>query len=146
METKIEVKEMPDMKAVYCRHMGAFKEIVKAYEKLIKWAEPRGLYIPNVTKSATVTHDDPSVTELSKVRQSACIIVEGDVKGEGEIGNMLWDILNWVLKISRRHGTQCASGLRKVGISKEMDVLMSYTITVTGHIRRINTLWIFVFR
>ena len=73
METKIEVKEMPDMKAVYCRHMGAFKEIVKAYEKLIKWAEPRGLYIPNVTKSATVTHDDPSVTELSKVRQSACI-------------------------------------------------------------------------
>lgn len=153
METKIEVKEMPDMKAVYCRHMGAFKEIVKAYEKLIKWAEPRGLYIPNVTKSATVTHDDPSVTELSKVRQSACIIVEGDVKGEGEIGNlvipvgnMLSDTLNWVLKISRRHGTQCASGLRKVGISKEMDVLMSYTITVTGHIRRINTLWIFVFR
>ena len=89
METKIEVKEMPDMKAVYCRHMGAFKEIVKAYEKLIKWAEPRGLYIPNVTKSATVTHDDPSVTELSKVRQSACIIVEGDVKGEGEIGNLV---------------------------------------------------------
>ena len=64
METKIEVKEMPDMKAVYCRHMGAFKEIVKAYEKLIKWAEPRGLYIPNVTKSATVTHDDPSVTGI----------------------------------------------------------------------------------
>lgn len=44
---------------------------------------------PNVTKSATVTHDDPSVTELSKVRQSACIIVEGDVKGEGEIGNLV---------------------------------------------------------
>ena len=89
METKIEVKEMPDMKAVYCRHMGAFKEIVKAYEKLITWAEPRGLYVPNVTKSATVTHDDPSVTELSKVRQSACIIVGGDVKGEGEIGNLV---------------------------------------------------------
>ena len=44
------------------------------------------------------------------------------------------------------YNEQCASGLRKVGISKEMDVLMSYTITVTGHIRRINTLWIFVFR
>ena len=27
METKIEVKEMPDMKAVYCRHMGAFKAV-----------------------------------------------------------------------------------------------------------------------
>lgn len=88
METKIEVKEMPEMKAIYCRHIGPFKQVVKAYEKLIKWAEPRGLYIPNVTKSATVTHDDPSVTEMDKVRQSACIIIEKDVKGEGEIGNL----------------------------------------------------------
>ena len=41
------------------------------------------------------SHDDPSVTELSKVRQSACIIVGGDVKGEGEIGNLVhsrWEI------------------------------------------------------
>lgn len=68
MKADIEVKEM---KAVYVRYIGAFNQIGEAYGKLFKWAYPRGLYIPNVSKSVTVTHDDPSVTELEKVRQSA---------------------------------------------------------------------------
>lgn len=88
MKTNIEVKEMPEMKAVYVRHTGPFHLIGQAYEKLSKWAAPRGLYIPNVSKSATVTHDDPSVTEIEKVRQSACIIVDEDVKTDGEIGKL----------------------------------------------------------
>lgn len=88
MKTNIEVKEMPEMQAVYVRHIGAFNQIGEAYGKLFKWAYPRGLYTPNVSKSATVTHDDPSVTELDKVRQSACIIIEKDVKVDGEIGKL----------------------------------------------------------
>jgi len=88
MNTKIEIKEMPEMKAIYVRHIGAFHQIGQAYEKLFKWAYPRGLYTPNVSKSATVTHDDPSVTEIEKLRQSACIIIEEDVKVDGEIGKL----------------------------------------------------------
>ena len=88
MQTNIEVKEMPEMKAIYVRHIGAFNQIGQAYEKLLKWACPRGLYTPNVSKSATVTHDDPSVTDIEKVRQSACIIIDEDVKVDGEIGKL----------------------------------------------------------
>lgn len=88
MKANIEVKEMPEMKAVYVRHIGAFNQIGEAYEKLSKWAYPRELYTPNVSKSATVIHDDPMVTEIEKVRQSACIIIEKDVKVEGEIGKL----------------------------------------------------------
>jgi len=88
MKANIEVKEMPEMKAIYVRHIGPFNQIGEAYEKLFKWACPRGLYTPNVSKSATVIHDDPSITETDKVRQSACIIVEGNVKVKGEIGNL----------------------------------------------------------
>lgn len=88
MTTNIQVKEMPEMKAVYVRHIGPFNEIEQAYKKLFKWANPRGLYVPNVSKSATVTHDDPSVTEMEKVRQSACIIIHEDVKTDGEIGKL----------------------------------------------------------
>lgn len=88
MKVNIEVKEMPEMKAVYVRHIGAFNQIGEAYEKLSKWAYPRELYTPNVSKSATVIHDDPMVTEIEKVRQSACIIIEKDVKVEGEIGKL----------------------------------------------------------
>ena len=46
------------------------------------------MYTPNVTKTATVTHDDPSITDEDKIRQSACIIVDKEVKVEGEIGKM----------------------------------------------------------
>lgn len=87
METKIVVKEMPDMQAIYCRHTGAFNEIHKAYAKLMQFAGPRGL-IGKDAHTATVYHDDPSVTEISKVRQSACLIVDKDVPVGGEIGKM----------------------------------------------------------
>lgn len=89
METKIEVKQMPEWQVIYCRHTGPFHLISQAYEKVMKWARPRGLYTPGINKTMTVTHDDPSVTEIEKVRQSACIIVDKDVKVEGEIGKMV---------------------------------------------------------
>ncbi|MDR1762117.1 MAG: AraC family transcriptional regulator [Bacteroidales bacterium] len=85
METKIEIKEMPEIKVVYIRHTGQYNQIGKAYEKLIKWAGPRGL-INSETQTITIYQDDPAVTEMEKVRQDACITVSGDVKVEGEIG------------------------------------------------------------
>ncbi len=87
METKIEVKEMAEMQVIYCRHTGAFNKIHKAYDKLMRFAGPLGLTGPG-SRTATVYHDDPSVTEISKVRQSACLVVDKDVKTEGEIGKM----------------------------------------------------------
>jgi AraC family transcriptional regulator len=85
MDTKIEIKQMPELNLIYCRHMGAFNKIGQAYENLFKWAIPRGLVTPE-TKTVTVYHDDPSITSIDKVRQDASIIVKGDVKVEGEIG------------------------------------------------------------
>lgn len=87
METKVIVKEMPDMQVIYCRHIGAFNEIYKAYGKVLRFADPRGLIKPD-SHTVTVYHDDPSVTEISKVRQSACLVVDKDLKIEGEIGKM----------------------------------------------------------
>ena len=86
MDTKIEIKEMPEMKVVYVRHTGQFNQIGKAYEKLMKWAGARGLLNFPETKTITLYRDDPSVTAIEKVRQDACITVSEDVKVEGEIG------------------------------------------------------------
>ncbi len=85
MDTKIEIKQMPELHLIYCRHMGAFNMIGQAYEKLFRWAAPRGLVTPE-TKTVTVYHDDPAITTIEKVRQDASIIVKGEVKVEGEIG------------------------------------------------------------
>ena len=88
MEKNIEVKEMPAMDLVYCRHTGPFDQIGGAYEKLFKWAGPRGLLQFPETKTLTVYHDDPKVTEIEKLRQSACITVSEEVRTEGEFGKM----------------------------------------------------------
>ena len=85
MDTKIEIKQMPELNLIYCRHMGAYNKIGQAYEKLFKWAMPRGLVTPG-TKTVTVYRDDPAITSIDKVRQDASIIVTGNVKVEGEIG------------------------------------------------------------
>jgi len=47
---------MPELKLIYCRHMGAFDKIGQAYEKLFKWAGSRGLVNQN-TRTVTVYHD-----------------------------------------------------------------------------------------
>jgi AraC family transcriptional regulator len=88
METEVIVKEMPELQVIYCRHTGAFNQIGKAYGKLMQFAGPRGLLSSPNVKTLTLYHDDPSVTEIDKVRQSACLIVNSDVKVEGEIGKM----------------------------------------------------------
>lgn len=88
MDKKIKIKEMPAMELVYYRHMGDFAKIGEAYGKLMQWAGPRGLLnSPNV-KTVTVYHDDPNVTKIENVRQSACITVDSPVKTEGEFGNL----------------------------------------------------------
>ncbi|OFY12096.1 MAG: transcriptional regulator [Bacteroidetes bacterium GWE2_42_24] len=88
MQKNIQVKEMPVLNLVYCRHTGAFDKIGGAYEKLLKWAGPRGLLSNPFLKTVTVYHDDPKVTVIEKLRQSACITVEDDVKVSGEFGKL----------------------------------------------------------
>lgn len=85
MDAKIEIRQMPELKTVYVRHQGAFNKIGAAYEKLFRWAGPRGLVGPE-TRTVTVYMDDPAVTSIEKVRQNASIVVSGDVKTEGEVG------------------------------------------------------------
>jgi len=88
MDTKVEIKEMPELNVVYCRHTGQFNQIGKAYEKLMKWAGPRSLLNFSEIKTITVYHDDPTITAIEQVRQSACITIDHDIKVDGEFGKM----------------------------------------------------------
>jgi AraC family transcriptional regulator len=88
MNAQIEVKEMPELKLVYIDHIGEFNQIGGVYEKLMRWAGPKGLLGSPEMKTITVYHDDPKVTEMSKVRQSAGITVQKDVKVDMEVGTM----------------------------------------------------------
>lgn len=84
----IEIKEMSGLQLLYTRHVGDFHLIGQAYGRLFQWAGARGLLAQPNLKTVTVYHDDPGITEISKVRQSACITISQDVEAEGEFGLM----------------------------------------------------------
>lgn len=84
MDIKIEIKQLPALKLICYRRTGAFNQIGQAYEELFKWAAPRGLLNAN-TKALSMYHDDPSITEIAKMRNDACLVVDRDVDVEGEI-------------------------------------------------------------
>ena len=88
MDAKIEIREMPEIRVAYVRYQGAYDQIGKAYEKLMRWAGPRGL-LGTGTKTITVYQDDPAVTAIEKVRQDACITLSADVEVSGEIGRAM---------------------------------------------------------
>lgn len=89
---KVEVKELPDMEVAYIRHVGPYAGDTKLFEglfeKLMKWAGARGLINFPDTMLMGIYHDDPNITEESRLRTSICITVPADTKTEGEIGRM----------------------------------------------------------
>jgi AraC family transcriptional regulator len=88
IEMNVEVKELPELQVAYIRHIGPYHGIPEAFKKLDRWAGPRGLINFPETKFLGVYHDNPEITEESKLRSSACITVPEDTPIEGEVGKM----------------------------------------------------------
>jgi AraC family transcriptional regulator len=88
IDMTVEIKEKPDLHVAYCRHVGAYQEVGEAFERLLRWAGPRGLLQFPKTEVLGVYHDDPEITDESKLRSSACITVPEGTEVDGEIGIM----------------------------------------------------------
>lgn len=88
IEMNVEVKELPELHVAYIRHIGPYPGIAKAIEKLMKWAGPHGLINFPETTLLGVYHDNPEITEESKLRSSACITVPESTPVDGEVGKM----------------------------------------------------------
>ena len=87
-DATVSVKRMPELKVVYCRHIGAYNKLDKVYHKLLEWAAMKGLLNFPQTKLVTVYHDDPAITKMDKARQSACITLKEGVKVDSGFNKM----------------------------------------------------------
>lgn len=120
MKHNIEVKQLADIKFVGITRIGEFDKIPLTYQQLIEWALPKGLLNTPQVKTATIYHDNPRITEMSKVRWSVGLVIDDDViidtegairhlsisKGqyaighfevEGHLIDQAWeDVLGWV--------------------------------------------------
>lgn len=90
LQAQVEVRDMPDIPVAYIRHIGPYKGDMELFGRLfgslMKWAGPRGLLQFPGTKVIAIYHDDPEITDESKLRTDACITVSADIQPEGEIG------------------------------------------------------------
>ena len=91
-QVNVEVKELPEMTVAYVRHIGPYKGdsalFDKMFTKLFKWAGARDLINFPETKTLAVYHDNPDITDDSKLRTSMCITIPSDTEVDGEIGKM----------------------------------------------------------
>lgn len=89
---RVDVMDVPEMHVAYVRHIGPYKgdtELFgRLFDKLFRWAGARDLLSFPETKVLSVYHDNPGVTDESKLRTSACITVPEDTQVDGEVGKM----------------------------------------------------------
>jgi AraC family transcriptional regulator len=92
LHADVTVGDLPEMTVAYVRHVGPYKGDLKLFEglwgPLMRWAGPRGFVAQPDVKMLSVYHDDPEVTDESKLRVSVCITVPPNTQVDGEVGLM----------------------------------------------------------
>jgi AraC family transcriptional regulator len=81
----VRIESVPMMRVAFVRHTGPYNQCGQAWQRLFAWAGPRGLCGPHM-KTLGIGHDDPRVTPAEKLRYDACLVVDGHVQPEGEVG------------------------------------------------------------
>jgi AraC family transcriptional regulator len=82
----VTIKPIPPTRVIFVRDTGPYgHSAMNAWEKLCRWAGPRGLLNGKPTFIG-LSHDDPDVTPAAKIRYDACLVATRDVQPEGEIG------------------------------------------------------------
>jgi AraC family transcriptional regulator len=89
IKADVRVEDMPELHVAYIRHIGPYKGdtalFAGLFGKLMKWAGPKGLLLPE-TKGLALYHDDPETTDEDKLKLDVCITVPEDTPVDGEIG------------------------------------------------------------
>jgi AraC family transcriptional regulator len=85
MELKPEIRQINTIKVLYIQAIGDYNNVGPAWERLCSFAGRNNLFGKN-TKMIGLSHDDPDITETSKLRYDACLSLDKDVRPEGEIG------------------------------------------------------------
>ena len=78
------------MQVAYLRHIGPYagneQLFGDLFNRLCAWAGPRGLLRFPETKMITIYHDNPDITDETRLRTDVCITVPPETQVDGEIG------------------------------------------------------------
>lgn len=89
MNSKNQIKVLNEIQLIGITQIGEFEKAPQMFERLMKWSFEKGLLNGPEIKTATVYHDNPRVTEISKVRWSACLLVDSKIDTEEDLRNII---------------------------------------------------------
>ena len=74
---KVEIKQMPKLRAATLRYIGPYNRISEAFNRLGEIAGPAGLLAAKPTMLA-IYHDDPDTTPERELRSDAAVVIPED--------------------------------------------------------------------
>lgn len=83
----VEIRTFPPLRVACLRHDGSYASVGDTFERLVTWAQRRGVFGPGARLYGACP-DDPDVTETARLRFDACLAVEDSVAPEGLVGVM----------------------------------------------------------
>lgn len=84
MNSNIEIKETPELHLASITQIGV-NGIEKAFERLMRWATPKGLMKNPDAKMGRIFHDSFKVTAPDRVRMTIGLITDRPFEAQGEI-------------------------------------------------------------
>lgn len=82
--TELKFVKRKEEKIAFVRHTGPYSECGSSWEKLCRWAGSLG-FLDADTKFIGICHDDPAVTEPSKIRYDAAMSLKCEVAPSKEV-------------------------------------------------------------
>lgn len=85
MNAQIVISELQEIKLAGITQIGEFDKMGLMFERLMEWGSTKQV-LPNTGfKAITIYHDNPNITELEKVRFSACITIDRSTEPNDDI-------------------------------------------------------------
>lgn len=91
-ERRVSLCNLPQLEYAYVRYIGPYKGDAllfhSLWEKLAKWAAPRGLFENPESRFISIYYDNPEITAEEKLKVNVCVSIDSSIKTGGEVGRM----------------------------------------------------------
>ena len=88
----VNIKELPEYRIAFFRHVGSYLNTGENWNKLLKWAGEKDLFKTNPLFIG-ISRDDPATTEEDACRHDACVTLPKDFNEESDGSEVLYDLI-----------------------------------------------------